>query len=39
MITIDKEARQRIRLPIDLDCMTETFKTENDLFVFPSPSL
>jgi hypothetical protein len=39
MIKIDQEARQRKRLPIELDFMTDTFKTENNLFVFPSPSL
>lgn len=39
MITIDKESRQRKRLPIELDFMTQKFKTENGLFTFPSPSL
>lgn len=36
---IKTEARQRIRLPIDLDYMGERYKTSNDLYTFTSPSL
>jgi len=39
MITIDKESKQRARLAIDIDNMCDRFKTANDRFVVPSPSL
>lgn len=38
-LKIDQESRQRSRLAIDINFMTERFKTSNGLFTFPSPSL
>lgn len=38
-VTIDQESRQRALLPIDIGCMSNTYKTETGLFTFPSPSL
>lgn len=37
--TIDKESKQRIRYVVDIEYMTRRYKTENELFTFPSPSL
>lgn len=37
--TIDEEARQRIRIPFDLDFMAARYQTENSLYTFTSPSL
>lgn len=37
--TIDVEAKQRIRLPLDLDFMGTRYQTENELYTFTSPSL
>lgn len=37
--TIDEEARQRIRIPFDLDFMATRYQTENSLYTFISPSL
>jgi len=39
MITIDKEAEQRKNSPLNLDFFRETYRTENDLYIFSSPSL
>lgn len=38
MFTIDEEAKRQRNLPISLDRMGETYRTENGYFVFPSPS-
>jgi hypothetical protein len=38
-ITIDNEARQRIKLPIDIDFMGERYQTSNGLYTFTSPAL
>lgn len=38
-ITIDFEARQRIKIPLDLDFMGDRYKTENNLYTFTSPAL
>lgn len=38
-LTIDRESRQRKLLPIDIDFMTDTYKTTSGVFTFPSPSL
>ena len=38
MITIDQESKKRLRHPLDIDNMSERYKTENGLFVFTSPS-
>jgi len=38
-ITIDVESRQRVIIPIDIDFMTDTYKTTSGLFTFPSLSL
>lgn len=37
--TIDKEAENFKRMPIDFERMGERFKTENELFTFPNPNL
>ena len=39
MITIDNEAKQRIRHPVDLDWMSERYKTTSGYYSFPSPFL
>jgi len=39
MITIDQEAKQRVRHPLELDSMAERFKTESGYYSFTSPSL
>jgi len=39
METIDKESRQRVRLAIDIDNMADRFKTSNNIYTFPSPTL
>jgi len=39
MITIDKEAKQRIRHPLELDNMAERLKTSSGYYTFTSPSL
>jgi len=38
-ITIDRESRQRSRLSIDLNFYGDRYKTDNEIFTFPSPSL
>jgi hypothetical protein len=38
-ITIDKEATDFKKMPIDFERMGERYKTENELYTFPSPSL
>lgn len=38
-ITIDQESRQRSRLAIDINFSGDRYRTENNLFTFPSPSL
>jgi len=38
-ITIDNESKQRQLQPIDINFMSERFKTENSLFSFPAPEL
>jgi len=38
-ITIDQESKQRKLLPIDIDKMADTYKTESGAFTFPSPEL
>ena len=37
--TIDVEASQRIRIPLDLDFMGTRYQTTNGLYTFTSPSL
>lgn len=37
-IKIDQESRQRARLAIDINYMSERYKTSNGLFTFPSPN-
>lgn len=37
--TIDKEAEKFKRMPIDFERMGQRYKTDNDLFTFPSPTL
>lgn len=37
--TIDEEARQRIRLPLDLDFMADRYQTSSSMYTFTSPSL
>jgi len=37
--TIDNEANQRIRIPLDLDFFGQRYKTENGLYTFTSPAL
>jgi hypothetical protein len=39
MITIDQESRQNILSPIDLDNMTNRYRTSSGLFIFSSPDL
>lgn len=39
MLTIDQEAKQRIRHPLDLDNMSERYKTATKYYTFTSPSL
>lgn len=39
MQTIDRESRERIRSPLDLDYMAKRYKTTNGYFTFTSPSL
>ena len=39
MITIDRESKQRSRLAIDINFAGNRYKTENELFTFPTPSL
>jgi len=38
-ITIDREARQREKLAIDINFLGNRYKTENELYTFPSPTL
>lgn len=37
--TIDKEAKRFTRSPFSIEKMADRYKTDNDLFSFPSPSL
>lgn len=39
MITIDQESLQNKRIPIDIEKHTDQFKTENGIYIFPSPAL
>jgi hypothetical protein len=39
MLTIDQEAKQRIRHPLDFDNMSERYKTSSKHYTFTSPSL
>lgn len=39
MLTIDQEAKQRIRHPLDFDNMSERYKTATKYYTFTSPSL
>lgn len=39
MITIDSEARSRVRMSFDLDYMAERYRTANSIMTFTSPSL
>ena len=38
-VTIDQESRQRIRIPFDIDNMCNRYKTDSEIYVFPSFSL
>lgn len=38
-LTIDQEVRQFIRSPFDISKMSDTYKTENGIYTFQSPSL
>jgi len=37
--TIDQEVKRFIRSPFSIERMADRYKTENDLFSFPSPTL
>jgi len=37
--TIDKESKQRRRLAIDFDWMCDRYKTETDIYTFPTPTI
>ena len=37
--TIDKESKQRRRLAIDIDWMSDRYKTQTNIYTFPSPSI
>ena len=37
--TIDQEAKRFIRSPFSIERMADRYKTDNDLFSFPSPTL
>ena len=37
--TIQDESRERSRIPFDIDFMGPRFKTNNEIYTFPSPSL
>lgn len=39
MITIDQEARERVRHPLNLDNMADRYKTVSGHYTFTSPSL
>lgn len=39
MITIDDESRQRVRIAIDIDNMSQRYITSSNIFTFTSPSL
>lgn len=39
MITIDREARQMRLSPLNIDLFRETYTTENNLYIFSSPSI
>lgn len=39
MITIDQEAKERVRHPLNLDNMADRYKTSSGYFTFTSPSL
>ena len=36
---IDTEARQNLRQPIDIEHMRDRYKTDSDIYTFPSPTL
>lgn len=38
-ITIDNEAKRQLRSPLDIERFGTRYKTENDYYSFPSPSL
>lgn len=38
-ITIDRESRQRVNLAININFAGDRYKTDNEYFTFPSPSL
>jgi len=38
-ITIDNESRDFKRMPIDFERMGERYKTDNELYTFPDPTL
>jgi len=38
MFTIDKEAKKNKLIPINVDYMGVRYRTESDLFIFPSPA-
>jgi hypothetical protein len=39
MLTIDKEASRFAKSPYSIEKMADRYKTDNDLFSFPSPTL
>lgn len=39
MITIDIDAKRKSRLHIDIDNMRERYRTQSNIYTFPSPSL
>jgi len=39
MITIEEEARQFAKLPTGLDSFCDRYKTNSEVYVFPSPTL
>ena len=38
-ITIADESRQRARIPFDIDWVGQRYKTNSEIYTFPSPSL
>ena len=38
-ITIQDESRQRVRIPFEIDYMGPRYKTNSEIYTFPSPSL
>lgn len=39
LITIDKESKQRAKLTVDINFSGERYRTNNNLYTFPAPTL